>query len=179
MILETYWSRRRLVSNQTQKKSFAYQLIPVSAFAGLFLLVLAIFITVTLIHKNLAPMETSAQILASVPRGTPYLLESRPYALAAMVKPIDDTSVEITFDNGRKFLFPDEQHDLRAFLTKKAAQLVESAVLLLSETPGSSRVQLWPDKDLSAESLDILIGEFTAVGFDDFDIAVTEEVAVQ
>lgn len=179
MILETYWSRRRLVPEASQTKTMSYRLIPVAAFAGIFLIVLVIFITVALIHKNLAPIETSGQNLAFVPRGTSYLIESRPHALAAMVKPIDATSYEVTFSNGERFVLPDQSRELRALLNKKAQQLIETAVLLLSETPGSSRIQLWPNKDFASEKLDELIGEFTAAGFDDFDIAVSEEVAVQ
>lgn len=177
MIYETYWSRRRLVPNPMPTKTLSEKIVPLVSFASLLFTTLSLFICVVLVHKNLAPIETSFRSLASVPHGMPFLLESRVHALSAIVRPVDKNSYELIFSNDKRFILPAQQNALQNMLNQKATELVETAVLTLSETPGSSRVQLWPEKDLSPYQLDSLVSLFTAAGFDDFDIAVSEQGA--
>lgn len=99
---------------------------------------------------------------------------SRPHALSVVLKKDPNRPNEkiLIMDSGESFLLNAQKDQIRGYIKDRAAQLEVIALLTMANTPGSGRVQIWPEENLQFADLNAVSELFVENGFDDFDIAV-------
>lgn len=102
----------------------------------------------------------------------PPLTESRLHGVSLTIQEYKPGVTQIAFDDGTMFELPAQQEALKKYAKKRVDVLVQMAMLMMTETPASNRVQIWPAKSVNFETVRSIVAMLTEVGFDDFDIAV-------
>jgi hypothetical protein len=81
--------------------------------------------------------------------------------------------LNLIFDDGKTFLFPQQKALLERHVKKRAQRLELTAMLTKSPTRTIGRMQIWADASISFAVIREVMVVFTHMGFDEFDFAMT------
>ena len=121
-------------------------------------------------------LETADLSLARLSaKKTEGLFDNRRAAVGMGLKKLESGKIQMLFDSGETFLFPDQNSDVLAFLQERTNNMELLSMLTLTRDPAMARVQLWPDSRLTFDELNGVVETFSRFGFDDFDVAFEVE----
>lgn len=173
MKLDSFVTQKKFFNHCGDEKKF--QFVFFLSLSSLVLAVLSVLWSIVLIQQNQIALEMHSRNLAVVDSNR-YLKKSRPRALAIHISMNSESSGMITFEDGKHFYFPDQISELQSEIDLRVSNLLKSSFLSLKPGLSHSRLQIFPEENVSTEFLDRVISYFTQAGFDDFDLAVLERL---
>ena len=133
-----------------------------------------VFFIIWKVRGDFYLVENSLVPLVEVSATTPGLLSNRPAAISLAITSSagEASEASLLFDNGRVFRFPSDEKEISRYLDERIDTIEYIAMLTMHAGDAVSRAQIWPDKNLSPQTLNALLKLLANKGFDDFDIAV-------
>lgn len=81
----------------------------------------------------------------------------------------------LIFSDGKSFLLGKDEALLRQYLADRMDSIEYQVMLAMRIDSAVTRIQIWPEEGLESGVLRKVLNLFSALGFDDFDIAVQPE----
>ena len=123
------------------------------------------------IYSEFFVLESQQLDLVKSPISEGLLAEARPAALRLALSPMAGNQIQVIFETGEKFSFPEDKNRIEMRIRKRVDEMVMTGLLTLIANPAISRAQIWADQRASQDRINELLVSLTQIGFDDFDFA--------